>query len=130
MRVVLIMTVLLMIVGFCPGQAVDLEKVKLIEVSPGRYCKWSPDGRYLSFASGEGLMVYVVDSGTVRQVAPADQVRGIHWYNYEWSGPDELLFVRRERADQDNVLGDGGAAEPLQNSAPEAEQRAGDDRAR
>jgi len=102
MRVVLIMTVLLMIVGFCPGQAVDLEKVKLIEVSPGRYCKWSPDGRYLSFASGEGLMVYVVDSGTVRQVAPADQVRGIHWYNYEWSGPDELLFVRRERADQDN----------------------------
>jgi len=99
MRATMLGLVLLMIVGVSRGQAVYLEKVKLIEVGPGRYCKWSPDGKYLSFVGGEGLMLYVVDSGTVRSIAPRDQVIGIHDYNYDWSGTEELLFVRKQRAE-------------------------------
>ena len=99
MRAILVGLALLVVVGGGPSQAVDLEKVKLIEVGSGRYCKWSPDGKYLSFVSGQGLMIYEVSSGDVRSIAPRDQVIGIHDYNYDWSGPDELLFVRKQKAD-------------------------------
>ncbi len=69
---------------------------RTIEVGPGRNIKWSPDGKYLSFTNRDGLMVYVVDSGTVRQICAAEDVLNMNKYNYDWAGPDTILFAQKE----------------------------------
>lgn len=76
--------------GVCPAQDYPITKL-----GKGANCKWSPNGKYLSYTSSEGLMVYVPDSGITRQVCPAEQVYNMHKFNYDWSGPEEWLFVRR-----------------------------------
>ncbi|MEW5796133.1 MAG: hypothetical protein AB1772_07205 [Candidatus Zixiibacteriota bacterium] len=79
------------------AEAGDLQQPTLIEVGPGRFCKWSPDGKYLSFANAKGLQLYVVDSGTVRTIAPPTEIDGLNEATYQWSSPDELLFTRNRK---------------------------------
>jgi hypothetical protein len=90
--------VFLLLSSISDAQMATPNEARLIEVGPGSYCKWSPDGRYLSFANANGLQLYVVDSGTVRLVAAADDVAGLSPFDYEWSGPEDLIVVRSGEA--------------------------------
>jgi Tol biopolymer transport system component len=71
--------------------AVGAGDYKVTRVDVGSKCKWSPDGKYLSYLKGNSetkgneLWVYVVDSGLTRKVGPAASIY------YEWLGPDKLI---------------------------------------
>jgi dipeptidyl aminopeptidase/acylaminoacyl peptidase len=105
MKLVTIALVILLISGVESTPAVLADKAKLIEVGPGRFCKWSPDGRYLSFANKNGLQLYVVDSGTVRTIAPRTEIDDLNDFTYQWASPSELLFTRRREVKTDQFRG-------------------------
>lgn len=88
----LLLTVLITaIVISSPCLAGDYEVVVL---GNGGSTKWSLHGTYLSYISGEGLMLYVVDSGYSRSLIPADSVRAISRNHYYWLEPDKMIFAR------------------------------------
>jgi hypothetical protein len=59
---------------------------KVTRVDVGSECKWSPDGKYLSYYKGEKIWVYVVDSGVTREVGPAASIY------YEWLTPEKVII--------------------------------------
>ncbi|MEA2030509.1 MAG: hypothetical protein U9N55_02780 [candidate division Zixibacteria bacterium] len=92
MRVLI--TTFLLLAGLFYGVS-SAEEYEIIQLGKGANCKWSPDGQYLSFTSSGGLYVYVVDSGTVRQVTPAENVYYMNKHNYYWDSQNTILFVQK-----------------------------------
>lgn len=78
------------------------EDYEVVTVGKGRSAKWSPDGDYLSYISGQGLMLYVVDSGYSRSIVPVDSVRAVSEYDYQWLEEDKLIFARRHECRSDS----------------------------
>ncbi len=96
----LLLTVLITaIIISSPCLAGDYE---VVTVGKGRSAKWSPDGNYLSYISGKGLMLYVVDSGYSRSIVSVDSVRAISEYDYQWLEADKLIFARRHECRSDS----------------------------
>ncbi len=90
MRLLLTVLIIAVIIS-SPCLAEDYE---VVTIGTGRSAKWSPDGNYLSYISGKGLMLYVVDSGYSRSIVSVDSVRAISEYSYEWLEPDKMIFAR------------------------------------
>ena len=93
MRLLLTVLITALIIA-SPCLAADYE---VVTIGKGRSAKWSPDGTYLSYIRGKGLMLYVVDSGYSRSIVSVDSVRAISEYDYQWLEADKLIFARRHQ---------------------------------
>ena len=80
-RLILILVMITVAVGLVPSYGQDITFV-----GRGNYPRWSPDGKYLSYQSREGVKIYEVETGLTKTLS-------YEWgYRYDWLDNNNLVF--------------------------------------